>query len=556
MADSTRVEELRKRYHENPRRFFAPLANEYRKGGFLDRALLLCQKHLGEQPENMNGLIVYGQTLFESGQHAEARVPFAAALELDPENLIALRHLGDIARLGGDNADARRWYERVLEYDRRNEEVQALLDEVGGPTTAPPKKADEPVFLDMGESQSRPSTHDGRTVEMTPPSVASAKTVEVSARPRTLPKAQHRASLLDINFDFSDMPVEAPSVPKSPDIAPMAGLELAEFSTEVTPLSDFEPMEFEVGNAFGDAMDLIGAAASEPAIVTETMAELYLEQGFTGEAIEVYRKLVAQDPTDEELQAKLASLAQQTAARDSMGFEIPAEGTAETIEYPPANAMLSEVSFDDLALSTPPARASMAAPVAAAAAPAAPMVEPEPLSTGPSAREFFSAFARRAVASSEHAPDQPDAPEYEAEALAAASESWAYPASLSSLDSLFGGAVSDEDQRAANFLAGIAPTSAPTGGSAFDELFGGGPGSAPTRRATSARNAVPRASEKLKFDQFFTASSTPPRVDAVEPPSVELPSVERELERPSAEPGEGGEDDLDQFQGWLKGLTQ
>ncbi len=323
----------------------------------------------------------------------------------------------------------------------------------------------------------------------------------------------------------------------STEVTPMAGLELAEFSTEVAPLADLEPMEFETGNMFGGAMDLIGAASSEPAIVTETMAELYLEQGFTGEAIEVYRKLVAQDPTDEDLQAKLASLAQHPAARDSMGFEIPAEGTAETIEYPPANAMLSEVSFDDLALSTPTARASMATPVAAAAAPIAPMVEPEPLSTGPSAREFFSAFARRAAAPSE-------------------SESWAYPASRSSLDNLFGGEVSDEDQRAANFLAGIASTSAPSGGSAFDELFGGGPGSAPTRHATSVRNAVPRASEKLKFDQFFTASSTPPRVDAVEPPSVELPSVERELERPSAEPGEGGEDDLDQFQGWLKGLTQ
>ena len=76
MAESSRVEELRKRYHENPRRFFAPLANEYRKAGFIDRAILLCQKHLGEQPENMNGQIVYGQVLFESGRHEEARGPF------------------------------------------------------------------------------------------------------------------------------------------------------------------------------------------------------------------------------------------------------------------------------------------------------------------------------------------------------------------------------------------------------------------------------------------------------------------------------------------------
>ncbi|HNU84042.1 MAG TPA: tetratricopeptide repeat protein, partial [Thermoanaerobaculia bacterium] len=102
MSAPNRVDELRKRYHENPRRFFAPLANEYRKTGFVDRAILLCEKHLGEQPGNMNGLVVYGQCLFETGRLDEARQPFEAALGLDPENLIALRHLGDIARLGGD----------------------------------------------------------------------------------------------------------------------------------------------------------------------------------------------------------------------------------------------------------------------------------------------------------------------------------------------------------------------------------------------------------------------------------------------------------------------
>ncbi|MDH5235175.1 MAG: hypothetical protein OEW77_09440, partial [Gemmatimonadota bacterium] len=88
MTAPSRVEELRKRYHENPKRFFAPLANEYRKTGFVDRAILLCEKHLAEQPDNMNGLVVYGQCLFESGRQPEASAPFEAALALDPENLI------------------------------------------------------------------------------------------------------------------------------------------------------------------------------------------------------------------------------------------------------------------------------------------------------------------------------------------------------------------------------------------------------------------------------------------------------------------------------------
>ena len=97
-----RVDELKKRYEENPRRFFAPLANEYRKAGELDAAIELCRMHLEEQPGHLSGHIVFGQALFESGRTADAKVTFEAALNLDPENLIALRHLGDIGKADGD----------------------------------------------------------------------------------------------------------------------------------------------------------------------------------------------------------------------------------------------------------------------------------------------------------------------------------------------------------------------------------------------------------------------------------------------------------------------
>ena len=39
---ASRLDELKKRFEENPRRFFAPLANEYRKAGDLDQAIALC----------------------------------------------------------------------------------------------------------------------------------------------------------------------------------------------------------------------------------------------------------------------------------------------------------------------------------------------------------------------------------------------------------------------------------------------------------------------------------------------------------------------------------
>jgi Flp pilus assembly protein TadD len=57
----------------------------------------------------------------------EARQAFTTALELDPENLIALRSMGEIAYANGEFGDARRWYERLLESDPRNSEVAQLI---------------------------------------------------------------------------------------------------------------------------------------------------------------------------------------------------------------------------------------------------------------------------------------------------------------------------------------------------------------------------------------------------------------------------------------------
>jgi tetratricopeptide (TPR) repeat protein len=75
----------------------------------------------------MSGHIVLAQTMYEMGRLSDAKTEFEAALALDPENLIALRHLGDIARQSGDPRTARNWYQRVLEADPRNAEIVDVL---------------------------------------------------------------------------------------------------------------------------------------------------------------------------------------------------------------------------------------------------------------------------------------------------------------------------------------------------------------------------------------------------------------------------------------------
>jgi tetratricopeptide (TPR) repeat protein len=147
MQGSTRIDELRQKFHENPRRYFAPLANEYRKAGDPEQAIAICRAHLAQQPGHMSGHVVYGQALYDAKRIEEARVVFEKALSLDPDNAIVLRQLGDIARQKGETSEAKHWYSRALDADPQDSEVAAYIAELTEPDTetTPYAGATEPV---------------------------------------------------------------------------------------------------------------------------------------------------------------------------------------------------------------------------------------------------------------------------------------------------------------------------------------------------------------------------------------------------------------------------
>jgi tetratricopeptide (TPR) repeat protein len=146
-----RLEELRAKFQENPRRYFAPYANELRKAGDPAQAIAVCRTHLASQAGHVSGHIVLGQALYEAGEGDEARDVFTAALELDPENLIALRSLGEIAQVNGDFASARQWYQRLLDADPRNSEVTQLLRDI------PAEVAPKPIVIPETTSHDEPT---------------------------------------------------------------------------------------------------------------------------------------------------------------------------------------------------------------------------------------------------------------------------------------------------------------------------------------------------------------------------------------------------------------
>jgi len=621
MASSARFDELKKKFDENPRRYFAPLANEFRKTGDAEQAVMICEEFLPQQPGHMSGHIVYGQSLYDLGRLDEAQTVFETALTLDPGNLIALRHLGDIARSHGDPASARHWYERVLEADPRNEEVQGLIAELdasgGAPAPehatssapvdaapafemAPPppelSPASDLIELDVVEEHAL-SLPAASPPPLPPEPVADSFSLEgLEPTSAALPESQQSG----LAEGFEAMEFEAP--PPSPavadgiadrlesseftapaaDIAPLPGLEESAVGAfearpaasppplpDLAPLPDLEPA-VEASTDTPDSLpvdippeviaaeaELIDAreelvaepmpasspatAAAEPTsapeprsapeeeirepalppratpsqpFVTETMAELYVKQGFREQALDVYKLLLAASPENPRLRERVASL--------------------QAPEEPDSGPNVREF-FARLAARRPSDRGATAEPPAASDFASFDSFDTVPDHGAPT----------EDAASAAHDGGTSEAP---------ASEAAAAPASGGgSIDALFGQRpVASADTSAASALA---------------QAFGGAENEAPPISGRPARAAAgelsldsvfrdggarpPRSAQSFSFDQFFSESASTPR-----PPESGPTATPSQGTGAQGEAAERSADDIEQFNSWLQGLKQ
>lgn len=125
MADNPRIEELRRRVQKDPASIaFAQLAEEHRRAGNYDEAARVCRAGLDRHPTYLSARVTLGRALIELGQFDEAEAELGYVLRSAPENLAAIRGLGEIHQRRGNLTEALRQFQTALALAKHDPELE------------------------------------------------------------------------------------------------------------------------------------------------------------------------------------------------------------------------------------------------------------------------------------------------------------------------------------------------------------------------------------------------------------------------------------------------
>ncbi|MFI5209141.1 MAG: tetratricopeptide repeat protein [Gemmatimonadales bacterium] len=271
MADSKDIEKnLRRRWEENPKgTTFAPLAEFYRKDGQHDRALEVLRIGLESNPNHIPGNIVLGRCCLDLKQDPEAEAAFSKALELDPENVIALKALADICERSGRLDVSEQWLTQLVQVDPSNDDARDQLSrvhrarEVVAQTSAetleiPPLAAAEaPAPAATEETPSAPIAAEAPALPALEPAPSPA--AMFFEEPVVAEPAPPLPDLESVEFDRSAAATIAPE--------PIPGMMIEDPEAAATPpLSDYQAIGGDFSGAGIDRLD-VGVEKAEEIVL-------------------------------------------------------------------------------------------------------------------------------------------------------------------------------------------------------------------------------------------------------------------------------------------------
>lgn len=315
-------------------RAFATLADAYRRSGDIRQAIELVNEGLERLPDFASGHVVAARLYCDAGMMEEASLAARRALDLDQENVEALRSLARSLEARGDVLEAAQLRGRADDLESTGEEdggletsqAMAAGTEREAGDEAPPEGGEEPVSLaDLAPDEEEP--------------VSLADLA---------PDPEDPVPLAELAPDDGDAAPEDEDVVPLADLAPDEAVEepvpltdLAPDTEEVVSLADLAPDEEEVsprgGPTPGEGEDPVSLEELAPeAEEVVSLAELAPEEDSSspdelggeeaGERVVSLDDLAPEEPSAEEVAAFTPS--ERLPAEEGVGVDGEPAGTA------------------------------------------------------------------------------------------------------------------------------------------------------------------------------------------------------------------------------------
>ncbi len=308
------IDKLLKKLEKEPNSLiFLQLSEEYRKESFYDDALFICQEGLRRHPNYWSARVALGRIHKEMGHRDEARVELEKVIQAVPDNLLANKLLGDIYMELELDEDALKRYKLVQMLTPADSEVINNIQKLESRISRTPSAPMPAVTTEIhpAEEQSFPAT----TVEMlVPKKLSEMKTEEfphLNVHSDLPPFTDELPDFLEKTSpgvktqtppEFFDSTMPATSAESFANIEPQSSDQNV---PEIDDGFDFPELEpAQAGKV--DITQPIEGEADE--LTTQTLAELYVQQGLIDKATKVYQKILLNEPDNKQIIQRLKEL--------------------------------------------------------------------------------------------------------------------------------------------------------------------------------------------------------------------------------------------------------
>lgn len=337
MSDKTISPEIIKlmdKMAQNPTsRLFVPLAEEYLKCEMIDEAVIVLVEGIKNHPSYVAARVMLGKIYLQKNQIPEAQTEFEQVIGINPDNILAHKKLAMIYQGQGKLQQALESCKKVLMIDPSDKEAKGLVGvlesaSASGVHSEAEAPSDRPISTEPGpvnetemkradpasSVEPRPAVDEVSIqspaqevleevpMPVEPPIPSEEISFGVQEGPPIPSQEEIHSTEVSNNQSQEVVPVEPP--PEAPVETPVVAEENGFASNDTWEGDKTVVAGFEIPSMEKEPVSEVDASSSdtknEDSLLSTTLASLYMSQGHHQAAADVYQKLLARDPSDDE----------------------------------------------------------------------------------------------------------------------------------------------------------------------------------------------------------------------------------------------------------------